>query len=287
MDNSINILHKKQSGVDIKSVLKYVFLFCILLVQLFPLYWLLVLSLKSNTEIFAGKIISLPSEWLFSNYLTVLKNGAIVRYFFNSLFVTGITVVTVVLLSAMSGYAIVRLKWKLAKPVLIIFLMGIMIPYHATLLPLFVLLRKAHMLNSYLALIFPYIALGLPFGIYIYTGFLDTIPLSMEESVVMDGGSLFLAFKKVIFPLASPAAATVAILTLLTVWNELMFAVVFINKNEFMTLPVGILSFTSKYRTNWGSVGAAMMVGVLPVLILYSLISKQIQKSIMQGAIKG
>lgn len=265
----------------------YAILIGFAIVQIFPLYWLILFSFKTNEEIFGGNIIGLPHSWNLSNYSTAMVSGDVVTYFINSIVVTFTTVGLTLLLAAMAGYAISRLKWALSKLVLTIFLLGIMIPVHAALLPLFLVLRNVGLLNSYLALILPYTAFNLPIAIFIFTGFYQTIPREMEESACIDGCSIYRSFFSIILPLVRPAIMTVAIFTFLSAWNELMFAVVFISNKAYMTLPVGIMSLAGKYRTEWGQIGAALVVSVLPSIILYFILSKQVQESFRAGAVKG
>ncbi len=280
-------LKSRDISRKIKKAQIYAFLGFFTLIQLFPLYWLILFSFKTNREIFNGNIIGLPENFLWKNYTTALFGGDVGLYLFNSILVTFATVVFTVILASMAAYAITRMKWKLSKTVLIIFLMGMMVPLHSALLPLFLVLKKLRILNSYAALIIPYTAFSLPIAIFIFTGFFQTIPIEMEESAFMEGCSVYRSFVSIIFPLIKPAIATVSIFTYLTAWNELMFAVTFISKKQFSTLSVGIISLTSRFRTEWGPIGAALVIAVIPSLLVYFLLSRQVQDSIRAGAIKG
>lgn len=271
----------------ITNILLYTFLFIVLIIQIFPLYYLITFSLKTNIEIFGGNIIGLPENWRWDNYQTALTNGNVLKYFFNSVFVCSVTLIGVLLLGTMAAYGIERLRWKLNKVTLTVFLLGIMIPLHAALLPLFVMLRDMKLLNSYGALIIPYIAFGLPIAIYIFTGFMASIPKEMEESACIEGASIYQAFFKIIIPMILPALATVAIFTFLTFWNELMFANIFINKDALKPISVGVLSLASRYTTQWGPIGAALLISTIPTLVVYTVLSKQVQNSFRAGAVKG
>lgn len=255
--------------------------------QLFPLYWLITFSFKNNVEIFAGNVVGLPETWHFDNYSRALSNGDVARYLFNSVFVTGIVIGLTCVLAAMAAYGITRMRWKFSKPVLVLFLLGIMIPLHAVLLPLFLVLNKVNLLDSYWALIVPYTAFALPVAIFIFTGFLESIPREMEEAALIDGCNIYQTFFKIIMSLLKPAMATVAIFTFLSTWNELMFATTFINSRAYKTLTVGIMSFTSQYRTDWGPIGASLLIAALPAILIYIILSKQVQDSIRAGSVKG
>lgn len=269
-----------------KSIL-LIFLSVWAFIQIYPLFWLLLFSFKSNDEIFGGNIMGIPHKWLISNYVTALTSGNVFRYFLNSVIVTGITIIISSALIASASYAIARMKWKLSKPVLFIFLMGMMIPINATLLPIFLILQKVKLLNTYLALILPYIAFALPMGIFILTSFMISIPRELEEAAFIDGCNVYQVFIKIIIPIVRPALATIAIFTYLSSWNELMFANTFINDEVKKTLTVGIMSLSGQYLTNWGPIGAGLVIATVPTIVIYALLSEQVQQSLVAGAIKG
>lgn len=275
------IAGKAQSGIT------HVFLIIFAFIQIYPLFWLFEFSLKDNSEIFGGNIAGLPEHWRFENYVTAFFNANVIRYFFNSVIVTGVTIVITLIISAMSAYAITRMIWRGRETTLKIILMGMMVPIHAALLPLFIILSKAHLLNSYWSLIIPYVAFGLPMAVFLFTSFMESLPRELEEAAAIDGCGIYQIFWKIIFPLIRPAIATVSIFTFISSWNELMFAVTFINKAEYKTLTVGIMSMVGAYTTKWGEIGAGLMIATIPTVIMYLLLSEQVQKSLVAGAVKG
>lgn len=262
-----------------------IFLFIGAVFQLFPLFWMLTFSLKGNIEIFGGNILGMPKEWRFDNYFKVFTGSNIGKYLFNSVIVTGFTIIATSLFSSMVSYAIVRLKWKLNKLVYILFLVGMMLPVHAVLLPLFSNLDP--ILNSHFSLILPYTAFAMPLAILIIVGFLEGLPKELEESAFIDGANLYKIFFKIILPLLTPILSTVAILTFLASWNELMMAVTFINNESYKTITVGVMEMIGKYSTQWGLIGAGLVVATVPTVIVYIALSKQVQKSLVVGAVKG
>jgi raffinose/stachyose/melibiose transport system permease protein len=256
-------------------------------IQLFPLIWLMFFSLKDNNEIFGGNIVGLPTRFLCQNYQQAFAIGHVGLYFMNSILVTVITVIFSDILAAMASYGIIRMKWKLSKVVLTVFLLGLMITNHAALLPLFIILRNLGILNTYWALIIPYVAFSLPFSIFVLAGFLQSIPRELEESACLDGCNIYQTFLHIIVPMINPAIITVSIFTYLATWNELMFAVTFISKDEFKTLTVGVMSMVGQFTTSWGPIGAGLVIASIPTVIIYSLMSQQVQKSFTTGALKG
>lgn len=271
----------------VKKTILYIVLTLIAVVQLFPLYWLITFSLKSNTEIFGENVIGLPKTWRFVNYQRALTDGGILRYFLNSVFYSVVTLVIAGLFTAMAAYAIARMRWKLKGVVFSLFTLGIMIPTQAALLPLFQVLDKVGLKGGYLGLLIPYISFGIPMSVMILVGFYKGIPVEMEEAAYIDGCGIFRCFLSIMLPMIKPALATASIFTFLGTWNELMFANTLVDKAEFRTLPVGIMSFAGQYSTDWGLIGAGMVIATLPTILIYFMLSNQVQESLVAGAVKG
>lgn len=271
----------------IKKRLLFIILVIIALIQLFPLYWLITFSLKSNVEIFGENVIGLPRDWRWINYKTALSDGGILRYFLNSVFYSAVTVAVTGVLTAMAAYGVTRMKWKLSNFTYGFFTLGIMIPTQAALLPLFQVLDKVGLKGGYLGLLIPYIAFAIPMSTMILAGFYRGIPKEIEEAAYIDGSGVIRCFFTIILPIVKPALATASIFTFLGTWNELMFANTLVDSSNFRTLPVGIMSFSGQYSTDWGLIGAAMVIATLPTIIVYFFLSNQVQESLVAGAIKG
>ena len=280
-------MDKAKKRMKPSQIILIVVLFFIALIQVFPLFWLLEFSLKNNNEIYGSNVIGLPEVWRWENYHEALITGGLFRYFLNSVLYAAVTIIVAGILSAMSAYAISRLKWKLSGVTYTLFSLGIMIPLQAVLLPLFLVLNSVKLLNTYWALLIPYIAFGIPMSIIILCGFYGSIPKDIEEAAYLDGCNIYSTFFRIILPIIKPALATVSIFTFLGTWNELMFANTFVNTAAYRTLPVGIMSFAGEYQTNWGAIGAGMVVATIPTLIIYCFLSDQVQSSIVAGAVKG
>jgi raffinose/stachyose/melibiose transport system permease protein len=263
-------------------------LFGILLVtQLYPLLWLLIYSFKTNEEILSGSFFALPKVWQWSNYAAALEGGRYWKYLLNSVFVTGVTMVGVIFLASLTAFAIARFRWKYGQVVLLIFLMGMMIPLQATLLPLMVIFKNLHLLNTHASLILPYIAFQTPISVFILSGFMRTIPHEIEESAIMDGAGVFRIFRSIVLPVSVPPVMTVCILTFINIWNEYIMAATFISSERLKTLPFGVYSFVSQYSVNYGAIGAFLVLGALPVVLIYFLLADKITKGMVAGAVKG
>lgn len=274
--------------MKLKKTLIYLFLIVFTFIQIFPFYWLVTFSFKSNTEIFdSNNLIGLPKVWHFENYSKALMGGEILRYLLNSVFYAAVTVVVSTLLASMVAYAINRMYWKAKGIVAAIFSLGIMIPVQATLLPLFQGLDRLGIRGGYLGLMLPYITFAMPMTVMILSGFFKSLPREIEEAACIDGCNIFNMFFRIILPMIRPGIATSCIFAFLNTWNELLFANTFVDNSKYKTLPVGIMSFVGEHSTNWGIIGAGMVIATLPTVVIYLLLSKQVQESFTVGAVKG
>lgn len=270
-----------------RETLVYILLCGWALINLFPVYWMFTFSLKSNKEIFGENIIGLPKEWLWENYSKALGVGSIGRYFVNSVIVAVVTIAIVMFVALMATFALTRFIWKGRKMMNSFFMLGLTIPIHAAIVPIYVTLSRLHLLSTYTSLIVPYSAFSLAMAILICTGFMQEIPFELDEAACIDGCGTWKIFFAVIVPLMKPAVATISIYTFLQCWNELMFANVFISDKAHKTLPVGVQALSGQYLTEWGPIGAAMVLATFPTLIFYIFFSKKIQDSFIAGAVKG
>ena len=268
-------------------IIIYIGLILWLLVNLFPVYWMFTFSLKSNPEIFGENVVGLPREWRWSNYTSALKTGNMPKYFLNSVIVAVATILITLAVALMATFALTRLIWKRRKTLNKFFMLGLTIPIHASIVPVYVTLSRLNMLDTYWALIIPYSAFSLSMAILVCTGFMNEIPRDLDESACIDGCSVWGIFFRIIVPMMKPAGATVGIYTFLQCWNELMFANIFISKSALRTLPVGVQALSGQYTTEWGPIGAALVLATFPTLFIYIFLSKKIQASFIAGAIKG
>ena len=270
-----------------RSVAVFAILILWTVISIFPVYWMLTFSLKTNPEIFGENVMGLPRYWVWENYTRALNTGNMPRYFLNSLIVAVSTIVLTLIASVMATYAMTRLNWKGRKRMNAFFMLGLTIPIHASIVPLYTTLSKIHMLNTLWALIIPYFAFSRAMGLLISTGFMGDIPYDLDEAAFLDGCGVWGIFFRVIAPLMTPAVATVGIYTFLQCWNELMFANVFVTAPEWRTLPVGVQALSGQYTTDWGPIGAALSIATIPTLLVYIFLSKRIQDSFIAGAVKG
>ncbi|WP_239618061.1 carbohydrate ABC transporter permease [Cohnella mopanensis] len=279
--------HARRRGFSITKTIVFVIFGILLVTQLYPLLWLLIYSFKTNEEILSGSFFSLPAVWQWSNYTSAIESGNYWRYLSNSVLVTSVTMISVILLASLAAYAISRFRWKYGQLVLLAFLLGMMVPLQATLLPLMLIFKNLDILNTRLSLILPYIAFQTPIAVFILSGFMKTIPQEIEESGIMDGASVYRIFTSIVLPITVPPIVTVCILAFINIWNEYILAATFISSEKLKTLPFGVNSFVSQYSVNYGAIGAFLVLGALPVILIYFLLSEKITKGMVAGAVKG
>lgn len=279
--------YEVQKTNKVLKVLIYIGLVIWALIDLFPIYWMFTFSLKNNEEVYGANVMGLPKNWLWSNYEKALTTGNMPQYFLNSVIVTVAAIVISLIAALMATYALTRIVWKGREMMNAFFMLGITIPIHSSIVPIFITLSKLKVINSYWSLIIPYSAFSLAMAILICTGFMNDIPKDLDEAAYIDGCTLWQTFIKIIVPLMKPALATISIYTFLQCWNELMFANVFISKKALKTLPVGIQALSGQHTTDWGPIGAALVIATFPTLIVYIFMSKSIQESFIAGAVKG
>ncbi len=259
----------------------------------YPLLWLLMASLKSDSDLF-NHPFGAPSvsdlQW--QNFSHAWTRGNFGTYFANSVLVTVAAVVLTTLLSAAAAYALARFSFRGSRPVLFLFLAGLMLPLQQVIVPLFFQMRDLGLLNSLTGLLISYVALGLPFGVFVMTGFFKTQPASIYESALVDGAGEVRAFWSVMLPIARPGLITVAIFTFLATWNEFLVAFMFLNgkgSESVKTLPLGLANITiaSQYRSDWGMAFAGLVLMLAPTLAVCMMLQKYITKGLTAGAVKG
>ncbi|MWC28030.1 ABC transporter permease subunit [Paenibacillus sp. MMS18-CY102] len=265
----------------------YAILAIIAIIQVFPLIWLLFFSLKDNQEVFNLSPFALPTHPKWENYTKVWTEGNISRYFLNSVWYTAAAVLLTVLLASLVTFALTRMKWKLKGTVLGLFMVGLMIPVHSTLIPLFQMFMKVNLTDHPLSIILTYTAFNLPLTIMILLGFYQSLPREVEEAAVMDGCSVNRIFAQIVLPMTSSVVATTVIINMIYNWNEFVFINTFISSDHLKTLTVGIQNFIGQYTTDWGAIGATLMISILPILIAFFVLSNRIVEGITAGSVKG
>lgn len=274
-------------GMKVGYAVLYIVLIAVAVFQVYPLIWLMFFSLKNNQEVFNLSPFALPSPPHWENYSKVWSAGNIDTYFLNSVWITVAATVLTIVFGSLVTFAITRMKWKLSSLVLGLFMVAMMIPVHSTLIPLFSMFNKVHLIDNPLSLILSYVAFNMPITIMILLGFYYALPKEVEEAAVIDGASIHTVFFRIIFPMTSSVLATTGIINMIYNWNEFIFVNTFISSDKFKTLTVGVQNFIGQYTTDWGAIGATLMISILPILITFLFLSDRIVEGIAAGSVKG
>lgn len=274
-----------RKGLGIKGGLVSILLIIWAIAILYPLFWMVMSSMKSYNEIYSS-VWSLPKDWLFSNYIVAWEKG-ISNYFVNSLIVTIFTVVGVLIIASLCAYGLSRYKSKGIDIALIFCMTGMMVNPQVCLVPLYILLQKFGIHNTRLALILPYIAYRLPLSVLLIRSYFLGIPKEIEESARIDGCSSFGIYSKIFMPMSKPILFTTIVLTAYYAWNEFLFAIIFIDSDKLKTIPSGLMNFRDALQTEWGVLLAGMVISALPMIILLILLQKHLVRGMSEGSLKG
>ena len=285
MTNTMTISKEKKHARVVSSFI-YAFLILLAIIYIVPLLWVLLTSLKDDSTLMLSPW-AMPASIEWGNYEFAWTKGHLGTAMLNSLIVCTTTLVTSMLFGSMAAFAIAKLRWKLSKPALYYFLIGMMIPIHTILIPLFVQFSGWKMSNSLLGIIIPYITFSLPITIYIMSGFFEGIPNELFEAACIDGCSVYKMFGTVAIPLAKTGFMVTGLMSFVSNWNELLLAMVFISDEAKKTLPVSLTKFVGPYHTNYCQMFAAIMIAIVPTIIAYVAFANQIVEGLTAGAVKG
>jgi ABC-type glycerol-3-phosphate transport system permease component len=254
---------------------------------LFPIYYVVITSLKPRSEIYTKTPDLWPSDPQWHQYPRVWGEGGIGRALANSLIVASATTVICLLVGALAACALTRFDIPLKRILLMLVLMAQMFPLVVLVIPMFVIMRNAGLLGTYAGLVLSYLAITVPLAIWVMRGFLIGIPDDLEHAARTDGATRLGAMWRVILPLAAPGLATTAVLCFLDAWREFMLALTFMNDESRKTLPVVIQSFVGRGDVDWSSVMAASVIYSLPVAVVFVFLRKYLMTGTTAGAVKG
>lgn len=253
---------------------------------LFPIVLAILNSFKTQGEMYRS-VLALPEKIQWQNYLHVLTKANILNNLYNNIVISVISIFGIIICSSLAGYKLSRTPGKLSQAIFFIFVASMLVPFYTIMFPLIGVAKKLHIQGSIYGLPLIYIGLGVNFAIFLYHGFVKSIPRELEESAQMDGCSQLRTFMRIIFPLLIPITITIAILDLLWVWNDFMLPLVMITKYSNYTLVLAASMFFGEYKTEWSYVLSILILTSLPVIIVYLLFQKFIVSGIADGAIKG
>ena len=277
----------KKVGNTILGIFLNVLMWVFSLSCIFPLIWMGYSSLKQKRD-FNKDIFSLPSEPSLSNYQRILSNPDynIASSMWNSARTTVISVFLIVICAFIVGYILSRCSFKLNRPLYIMFLMGMLIPVHSLMVPIYIIFSRANLLNKWYTLLMPYLCFNLPVSLFLVEGYVKGIPTALEEAAAIAGCSFTRSMFSIILPICKPILTTVAIINVFGCWNEFSFALILQSK-AYQTVPLALKNFTGQFNSDFPKMMAAMLLTMSPVVLFYFIFSKQIIKGMVAGAVKG
>lgn len=268
------------------NILTYLFLIVFTLIALYPIINVFTISIRPNNRLLSTDLSIIPKGATFNQYIELFTNRPFLLWVWNSTIISAIVTFTGVALASITGYALSRYKFVGKQSTMLGLLITQMFPATMLLLPMYLMLIKLHLLNSYLGIIIVYSATALPFCIWQMKGYYDTIPFSLEESARIDGCNRWQAFYKIILPLAAPALVITALFSFMTAWSEYIVAAQVLQDTELYTLPLGLKSFQSNLTTEWGLYAAASLVVSIPVVALFVFLSRWLVSGLTLGSVK-
>lgn len=254
--------------------------------SLLPLIWMLYSSLKPESQ-FTQDILGLPREVVWGNYAKAIRFGSLDQYFFNSVLVTALTVVIVTLTTFVVGYFLARFRFRGRTFVYLLFVMGLLVPIHGLLVPIFLQFRSLGLLDTRGGLILAYTGINMPVAVFLFESYVHTIPRDLDEAAHIDGATVPWILSRIIFPLCAPITFTAALLTTIRAWNEFPLALVLIRSDALRTLPLGLANFQGTYFTEYTPLFAALVVVTIPILVVYIFFNQQLARGMVSGAVKG
>lgn len=272
---------------DIQKIVLYIMIGLGAIGMLLPFVWMVSISFTEKAYYFEYPPELIPKDPSVNNYIKAWTSANFQHYFMNSAFVALVSVIFVVLFSAMMAYAFARLKFPGKEVIFYTIILVLMVPNMVGIIPQFLLAIKLNLRNSLWGLILFYVSGSIPFNTFLLRGFFETLPHELEDAILIDGGNYFTIFFNMIIPLSTPALATVSIFSLLGFWDEYILALTLIDDVSKRTLPVAIATYKGQHGTDWGLVFAASLIAIVPVIALFVSLQRYFVGGLTQGAFKG
>ena len=257
------------------------------LLFLVPIIMIVSYSFKTKQELYLSNPLSLPKGFYLENYVNAFDKLNMPTSFLNTFFYTAVSVIVLALLCGVTAWAIARCKHKFFRFAYIYFIVGILIPYQALFLPIYIIGYNLNLTNTRYGIIFMYIATGISFGVFLMNSFMSTVPIELEESARIDGCSVYRTYFSIVMPLLKPAIATLIIMQSFQIWNDYLLASLYVSKKQLKTLTVAIQSLFSAQTSDYTTAMAAIIISVLPIAILLKKKKKYFIKGMTVGAVKG
>jgi raffinose/stachyose/melibiose transport system permease protein len=253
---------------------------------IFPVIWLIYSSFKTNRQ-FGADIIGLPASLNIENYKDILSNSSILHYMWNTSRNTAISLLFIMIFGFIIGYFLSRFAFKGRNALYLLFLLGMLIPIHAIIVPEYILFKQFQLSNQWFTLVLPYVTFGLPLAIFLVESYVRSLPKEMEEAAYIDGSSFSRTLFTIIMPLTMPVLVTIGIIQFFSYWNEFIFGLILINDESLMTVPVGLARLKGQFSADYPRMMTVMIIAIAPAMALYFAFSKRIIEGMVAGAVKG
>lgn len=272
----------------LKSIFKYLILLAIVLIVLFPIYWMVATSFKTRLELTSSPPTLIPKIFTWENYRHAFVGREFPKYMLNSVIVVVGSTAVALVIGSLAGYSLARFPMspRFKENISFWILSTRMIPPIVTIIPIFLIFKNLHLLNTYWGLGLVYTGFALPFAVWMMRAFIQEVPVDLEEAALVDGDTRISAFFRIVLPLAAPGLAATAVFSVIVLWNEFLFALIMTSTARTITLPVGIAGLVSQYELLWGEMGAAGTVAIIPILIFSLSVQRYLVRGLTLGAIK-
>lgn len=264
----------------------YILAFIWLIITIYPLIFLVQNSFKSLMGFLNTSVWAFPEKFSLINYQRIIEKS-FYRYFLNSAFVVSIAMVLILMLGSIASFGLARIKFKFRNFFYYVFISGLTISIHVTLIPVYVMTRNIHLYDTRWALIGPYIAVNLPITIFILVAFMEAIPLSLEEAAFMDGAKHFQVYWHIVLPISRPALTAVGMFNAVALWNEFIFALVLISTEKLRTLTLALWTFNGEFAVDVPAMMTILFVSMVPLLVFYAIVREKLIEGLTAGALKG
>ncbi|CAN5654687.1 carbohydrate ABC transporter permease [soil metagenome] len=269
------------------NTVSYLIVGTLTFLAVFPLVWTFLTSVKPEEDIITPTIQYIPRDFTFENYRDLWQRSGFDRLMFNSAVVTAITVTVCMTLGALAAYSISRYRFRGRDGLMIFYLVVRMFPFTLLLVPLFVMLRELHLLDSRFGLALAYTAFLLPVAVWMLKGFFDAIPSELEDASRVDGSTRLGALIRIVLPLARPGIIATAVFVAIAAWNEFLFALMLTSSQGARTWPVGLQLMVGEFQLPWGLLCAGGIISIVPIIIFFSVVQRSLVRGLTAGGLKG
>jgi len=284
---TLTVRRRPTAAAWVRRGLVQIFLAAVSVAVLLPLYTVVNFSFKTKKELYLDNPLALPHGLYLDNYVNAMDRLHLGTTFLNTLLYTVISVVILALLAGAAAWAIARNRGRFFRFSYVYFLLGILIPFQALFLPIYIVGNALHLTNTFAGIILMYVATGLSFSIFLMTGFMTQVPVELEEAAQIDGCSVYRTYFRIVLPLLQPAIATLIILQAFAIWNDYLLASLFVSSSSLKTMNVMFQQLFSTTSSNYSTAMAGVLVSVAPITVLFVALQKYFIKGLAAGAVKG